>query len=184
MVLHTSEVSGNSGRSTPPESSVGRIVAQRILFAGPTPEAPAALYSVAEKGVMVAERDRVIVDGNALVSTNTYFGRFPASYWQRWTSVRSVDLDAVVSGSGLVRLVASDSDGDARTVATLRVEDAHEEPVCLTAAVDRFVDGGALWLEFETTVAGLTVEQARWSVPALPGRSRRRTAIVICTFNR
>jgi galactofuranosylgalactofuranosylrhamnosyl-N-acetylglucosaminyl-diphospho-decaprenol beta-1,5/1,6-galactofuranosyltransferase len=162
----------------------GRLLVQRTLFSGPTAEAPASLYSVAEKGVMVAERDRVTLDGHALVSTNTYFGRFPASYWQRWTSVRSVDIDAVVSGSGLVRLVASDSDGDARTVATMPVTDAHEEPVRLTTPVDRFVDGGALWLELETTVAGLTVEQVRWSVAPLAGRSRRRTAIVICTFNR
>jgi galactofuranosylgalactofuranosylrhamnosyl-N-acetylglucosaminyl-diphospho-decaprenol beta-1,5/1,6-galactofuranosyltransferase len=184
MVLHTSEPSGNAELSTRPEPPTRRIVAQRTLFAGPTPEAPAALYAVADRGVLVAERDRVTVDGNALVSTNTYFGRFPASYWQRWTSVRSVDVDTVVSGSGRLRLVASDSDGSARTVTTLDVEDAHEQPVRLTAAVDRFVDGGALWLEVETTVAGLTVEQVRWSVPSLPGRSRRRTAIVICTFNR
>jgi galactofuranosylgalactofuranosylrhamnosyl-N-acetylglucosaminyl-diphospho-decaprenol beta-1,5/1,6-galactofuranosyltransferase len=184
MVLHTSKVTDDRGRATRPEPPAGRIVAQRTLFTGPTPEAPAALYSVAEKGVMVAERDRVILDGHALVTTNTYFGRFPASYWQRWTSVRSVDVDAVVSGSGLVRLLASDTEGEARTVATVPVQDAHEEPVRLTAPVDRFVDGGALWLEFETTVAGLTVERVRWSVAALAGRSRRGTAIVICTFNR
>jgi galactofuranosylgalactofuranosylrhamnosyl-N-acetylglucosaminyl-diphospho-decaprenol beta-1,5/1,6-galactofuranosyltransferase len=184
MVLHTSEVSGNSERSARAEPPAGRIVAQRTLFTGPTPEAPAALYTVAERGVMVAERDRVVVNGNALVTTNTYFGRFPASYWQRWTSVRSVDVDAVVTGSGMLRLVASDSDGDARTVASLRVEDVHAEPVRLTTAVDRFVDGGALWLEVETTVEDLTVEQVHWSVPGLPGRSRRSTAIVICTFNR
>src|SRR3954454_12320249 len=184
MVLHTSEPSGNAELSTHPEPPTRRIVAQRTLFAGPTPEAPAALYAVADRGVLVAERDRVTGDGNALVSTNTYFGRFPASYCQRWTSVRSVDVDTVVSGSARLRTVGSDSDGSARTVTTLDVEDAHEQPVRLTAAVDRFVDGGALWLEVETTVAGLTVEQVRWSVPSLPGRSRRRTAIVICTFNR
>src|SRR3954463_7551391 len=144
MVLHTSEPSGNAERSTRPEPSTRRIVAQRTLFTGPTPEAPAALYAVADRGVLVAERDRVTVDGNALVSTNTYFGRFPASYWQRWTSVRSVDVDTVVSGSGRLRLVASESGGEARTIATATVDDAHEEPVRLTAPIDRFVDGGAL----------------------------------------
>jgi galactofuranosylgalactofuranosylrhamnosyl-N-acetylglucosaminyl-diphospho-decaprenol beta-1,5/1,6-galactofuranosyltransferase len=161
-----------------------RMVVQRTLFTGPSPEAPDSLYCEATRGVLVRERDRVVLDGHALVTTNTYFGRFPASYWQRWTSVHSVDVDAVVSGTGLLRLMASDSEGSARPIAAVPVEDASAEPVRLTAAVDRFVDGGALWLEFETTVTGLTVEQVRWSVAALPGRARRSTAIVICTFNR
>ncbi len=86
-------------------------MAQRTLFAGPSPEAPEELYALAEKGVMVRERDRVILDGHALVTTNTFFGRFPASYWQRWTSVGSVDVSAAVSGSGLLRVMASDSRG-------------------------------------------------------------------------
>ena len=52
----------------------------------------------------------------------------------------------------------------------------------LTVPIDKFVDGGALWLELETTTAGLTVEQVRWSVGRT--RARRATAVVICTFNR
>jgi galactofuranosylgalactofuranosylrhamnosyl-N-acetylglucosaminyl-diphospho-decaprenol beta-1,5/1,6-galactofuranosyltransferase len=179
MVLHTSQVTGDPERSG---AETGRLVAQRTLFTGPTPAAPRALYSVAEEGVMVAERDRVVLDGHAVVTTNTYFGRFPASYWQRWTSVSSVVLSAVVSGTGLLRVVASDSEGVSRTVATARVEDATGEQVGITAAVDRFVDGGALWLELETGPDGMTVEQVRWSVGAT--RPRRPTAIVICTYNR
>jgi galactofuranosylgalactofuranosylrhamnosyl-N-acetylglucosaminyl-diphospho-decaprenol beta-1,5/1,6-galactofuranosyltransferase len=184
MVLQTSDATANAAGPARPESPAGRIVAQRTLFTGPTPEAPESLYSVAEKGVMLAERNRVILDGHARVSTNTYFGRFPAPYWQRWTSVRSVDVDVTVSGSGRMLLKASDSNGEARTVAHVDVADANQEPLRLTTAVDRFIDGGALWLEFETTVSGLTVENARWSVSALTSRTRRSTAIVICTFNR
>jgi galactofuranosylgalactofuranosylrhamnosyl-N-acetylglucosaminyl-diphospho-decaprenol beta-1,5/1,6-galactofuranosyltransferase len=160
----------------------GRITAQRTLFAGPSDAAPAELYYLATRGVVVPDRDSVILDGHATASTNTFFGRFPASYWQRWTSVRSVDLGAVVSGSGRLRVMASDSDGTPRVVATHRVEDAHSEPVELTVAIDKFVDGGALWLELQTTTAGMTVEQVRWRVGQT--RARRATAVVICTYNR
>jgi galactofuranosylgalactofuranosylrhamnosyl-N-acetylglucosaminyl-diphospho-decaprenol beta-1,5/1,6-galactofuranosyltransferase len=159
------------------------MAAQRTLFAGPSDAAPAELYCIATRGVVVPERDSVILDGHATASTNTYFGRFPASYWQRWTSVRSVDLSAVVSGSGRLRVMASDSDGAPRTVATHQVEDAHSEPVELSVAIDRFVDGGALWLDLQTTTAGMTVERVRWSVGE-GVRSRRPTAVVICTYNR
>jgi galactofuranosylgalactofuranosylrhamnosyl-N-acetylglucosaminyl-diphospho-decaprenol beta-1,5/1,6-galactofuranosyltransferase len=161
----------------------GHITAQRTLFAGPSNAAPAELYCVATQGVMVPGRDRLALDGHALVTTNTFFGRFPASYWQRWTSIRTVDLEATVSGSGLVRVIASDSEGDTRTVATHQAEDACSAPVRLTVPVDKFVDGGAMWLELQTTTAGMTVEQVRWSVGA-GRRSRRPTAVVICTFNR
>ncbi|MBB3086102.1 glycosyltransferase [Geodermatophilus sabuli] len=159
-----------------------RLLVQRTLFAGPFPEAPAELYSRAERGAAVRERDRVVLDGFAVLSTNTYFGRFPASYWQRWTSADRVEVTLVASGSGLIRLLASDSKGISRTVSTARVTDAEAEHVRLSAAIDRFVDGGALWLEFETADAPLTVSQARWTVPAV--RRRRATVVVICTYNR
>jgi galactofuranosylgalactofuranosylrhamnosyl-N-acetylglucosaminyl-diphospho-decaprenol beta-1,5/1,6-galactofuranosyltransferase len=159
-----------------------RLLAQRTLFAGPSDAAPGELYSVAEKGVAVCERDRVVLDGHAVVSTNTYFGRFPASYWQRWTSVREVRVSATVSGSGLMRVMASDRDGDPRIVAGHRVEDALAETVTLSVPINRFVDGGALWLEWQTVAAGMTVERVRWLVGA--ARHRRPTVVVICTFNR
>ncbi len=181
MVLQTSPE--GQERQVGRARATGRLVAQRTLFIGPSPEAPDELYAVVEQGVAVRERHRLILDGHACVSTNTYFGRFPASYWQRWTSTESVRISAVLSGSGRVRVLASDTEGDERTVAVHDVNDASSDPVELTVPIDRFVDGGALWLEFATTTAGMTVEQVRWSVGT--GSQRRRpTAVVICTYNR
>ncbi|MGY1986966.1 glycosyltransferase [Blastococcus sp. SYSU DS0669] len=182
MVLHTREATGPEGRDGGGPPGPGRLVAQRTLFRGPTPQAPDELYSVATQGVMLRDRDRVVVDGHAVVTTNTYFGRFPASYWQRWTSVREVEVTAVVSGSGTLRVVASDGDGRPRTVAAHSADDASQDTVALTVALDRFVDGGALWLELQTADSRMTVERVRWSVAA--HRPRRGTAVVICTFNR
>jgi galactofuranosylgalactofuranosylrhamnosyl-N-acetylglucosaminyl-diphospho-decaprenol beta-1,5/1,6-galactofuranosyltransferase len=175
----TQAVQQNYVQRLPPD----RLVVQRSLFAGPDPDAPDDLYCVLDEGVAERERGRLVLDGHARASTNTYFGRFPASYWQRWTSVRTVELSARVSGTGLLRLVASDSFGQPRSVATRRVQDVHGEPVTLTGAIDRFVDGGALWLEMETSAGRLTVEEVRWSVPERGGPIRP-TAVVICTYNR
>jgi galactofuranosylgalactofuranosylrhamnosyl-N-acetylglucosaminyl-diphospho-decaprenol beta-1,5/1,6-galactofuranosyltransferase len=180
MVLHTLNVTSADPRA--PLAAAAQLVAQRTLFAGPSLEAPDELYAVAVKGVMTRERDRVALDGHAVVTTNTYFGRFPASYWQRWTSVSRVEVTAVASGTGMLRVMASDPEGEPRMVAAHHVDDADAETVRLPVAVDRFVDGGALWLEFQTTTSGMTVEHVRWSVGAT--RQRRATAVVICTFNR
>jgi galactofuranosylgalactofuranosylrhamnosyl-N-acetylglucosaminyl-diphospho-decaprenol beta-1,5/1,6-galactofuranosyltransferase len=155
---------------------------QRTLFAPPRPEAPVDLYSTAVRGAVVRERDRLVLDGHASATTNTYFGRFPAAYWQRWTSARTVTVTGSVSGSGEVRLVASDSEGRPRTLAVRTVVEADEEPLRFEAPLDKFVDGGALWLEAETSTLRMTLERVRWTVPSV--RPRRPTAVVICTYNR
>ena len=52
----------------------------------------------------------------------------------------------------------------------------------LVAAIDRFIDGGGMWLELTTETDELTVADLRWSVAA--PRPVPRTDIVVCTYNR
>ncbi|HEY6422214.1 MAG TPA: glycosyl transferase, partial [Pseudonocardiaceae bacterium] len=159
-----------------------QLLAQRAFFAASFPEAPDDLYSCSAKGVIERTRERVVIHPHAELSTNTFFGRFPASYWQRWTEVTLVEVSAIVQGTGRISVRASDSVGDVRTVATVMVEGAEHEQVRLRARIDRFVDGGALWLEASTGEAPLVLDAVHWSV-ARPKRVRP-TAVVICTYNR
>ncbi|MGH3765734.1 MAG: glycosyltransferase [Pseudonocardiaceae bacterium] len=159
-----------------------QVLAQRAFFTAPFPEAPDDLYSCSAEGVIERTRERVVIQPHAQLSTNTFFGRFPASYWQRWTEVTRVVVSATVQGTGRISVRASDSRGDVRTVATVMVEAAQHEQVRLRARIDRFVDGGAMWLEASTGPTALVLEAVRWSV-AKPERVRP-TAVVICTYNR
>jgi galactofuranosylgalactofuranosylrhamnosyl-N-acetylglucosaminyl-diphospho-decaprenol beta-1,5/1,6-galactofuranosyltransferase len=160
----------------------GRLVAQRGLFRGPDPVCPEDLYAQVHAGGAVRERQRLVVQPGSEVTLDTYFGRFPASYWQRWTVAEDVEIDLVVTGSGRVALIASDEEGETRTVAVREVRDERGGDVRLTAKLDRFLDGGFLWLDLATDDHELVVERLRWTV-APPERSRR-TSVVICTFNR
>ena len=169
---------------TPPPMLPGpaeRLLAQRAFFAAPFHQVPDDLYSVVETGAAMRERHRAVVQPHARLTTNTYFGRFPATYWQRWTAVTEVQLDVVVSGSGRLSVVASDINGETRTVASGVLTQPGEQVIRLSAKLDRFVDGGALWLDCQAGPVPLTVEHVRWSVIA-PDRTRP-TAVVICTFN-
>ena len=166
----------------PAGARTGRIVAQRGLFFGPTPRVPEDLYSRVERGTARRLRDRVELTPGSLVSTNTYFGRFHATYWQRWTDVPDVEVDLVVSGTGRVRLMASDTNKVWRIVDSHEADGAEGAAVRLTGAVDRFVDGGGMWLEITTETGGLTASGVRWTVPVL--RPVPTTDVVICTFNR
>jgi galactofuranosylgalactofuranosylrhamnosyl-N-acetylglucosaminyl-diphospho-decaprenol beta-1,5/1,6-galactofuranosyltransferase len=157
-----------------------RLVAQRGLFSGPSKLVSDDMYAVVEQGLADRDRTGVRMEPHARVSTNTYFGRFPASYWQRWTTLRDVRVTAQVTGQGRVALRASDSAGEARTVAAVEVKGA--EDLELSALIDRFVDGGALWLEFETSESTLQVSDLTWTVE--PPERLRPVAVVICTYNR
>jgi galactofuranosylgalactofuranosylrhamnosyl-N-acetylglucosaminyl-diphospho-decaprenol beta-1,5/1,6-galactofuranosyltransferase len=159
-----------------------RLVAQRVLFAGPSPLVPHEMYAQVPRGKAVHSRASIDVGPQSTVSTNTYFGRFPASYWQRWTPVREVRLHAVLTGTGRIDVVATDVVGDTRVVATQSVVDAEAQRVELAAQLDRFVDGGALFVRLTTEDAELTTSDVSWSVDA--PEPLRPTAVVICTFNR
>ncbi|MDQ3789458.1 MAG: glycosyltransferase [Actinomycetota bacterium] len=160
----------------------GRLVAQRGLFRGPDPVCPDDLYLQVEQGSAVRERQRLLVHAGSAVTTDTYFGRFPASYWQRWTVVNEVSAELTLTGSGRVSLVASDPAGDTRVVTARELSGLRDESVTLTVALDKFVDGGFLWLEITTGDEELRVERLRWTVAA--PEKLRQTSVVICTFNR
>ena len=157
----------------------GRYLVQRGLFTGPSADIPDEMYVEVVAGHAERRRRHVRVGSFGRVSTNTYFGRFPASYWQRWTTAREVRFEGRISGAGRVLLRASDTNGVPRTIA---VHDARTEDVRLTATLDRFLDGGGLWIEIVTDDAELLLHAARWTVaaPAAP----RPTSAVICTYNR
>jgi galactofuranosylgalactofuranosylrhamnosyl-N-acetylglucosaminyl-diphospho-decaprenol beta-1,5/1,6-galactofuranosyltransferase len=162
---------------TPP-----RLLAQRGLFFGPSGLVPEDLYSRVERGAARRERFAVELAPASTVSTNTYFGRFHATYWQRWTAIGQVQVDAVASGTGRVRLLASDTNKVWRIVDVQDIDTTAQTPVRLTAAIDRFVDGGGLWLEIATETGQLRVADVGWTVPG-PARVPR-TDVVICTYNR
>lgn len=156
------------------------LIAQRSPFAGPSAVVAEELYATVKRGIARCRRFEVVLEPECLVSTKTYFGRFPASYWQRWTSALEVTVRAQTSGSGRIAVIASDMDGERRTVAATEVAD--DAPLELTAPIDRFVDGGALWLEMTTGPETLTVRDVQWQVA--PRRTVRPAALVICTHNR
>jgi galactofuranosylgalactofuranosylrhamnosyl-N-acetylglucosaminyl-diphospho-decaprenol beta-1,5/1,6-galactofuranosyltransferase len=157
------------------------LLVQRTFFTAPFPEISDDLYASA-KGVVERHRERIVVHPHARLCTNTFFGRFPASYWQRWTEVAQIEFRIVAQGTGRISIRASDSVGDARTVATAVIEDAQREQVRLVVQVDRFVDGGAMWLEACAGGTALVLEAACWWVAK---RERARpTGLVICTYNR
>lgn len=158
-----------------------RLVLQRGIFSGPSAKVSDELYAVV-KGRAHRERQVLRLEKGAAAHTNTYFGRFAASYWQRWTTVTEVRAAMVldVTKKARVRLVASDIAGHRRIIDTAQV--TASGPLTLTAPLDQYVDGGAIWLEFDAIGGDLGITEVSWTTAA-PDRIRP-VAIAICTFNR
>ena len=167
----------------PADDPAGRLLVQRGPFTGPSELVPEDLYAEVLRGTARRERRRISLTPGTLVTTNTYWGRLHATYWQRWTAVREVRVALHASGSGRVRLMASDTNKVPRAVDVATVEAGGADGgVVLTGAIDRFVDGGGMWLEMLTDVGELTVSDVRWSVPRQAPAPP--TSMTICTFNR
>ncbi|MFC5290656.1 glycosyltransferase [Actinokineospora guangxiensis] len=164
------------------KAKAGRLTAQRGLFGGPSAVVPDELYAEVVAGSAARSRTRLTLSPHSQATTDSYFGRFPASYWQRWSVVDEVVAELRVTGSGKVSLVASDMDGQTRTVAAEVVTGADGETVRLVGKLTAFLDGGFLWVDLATEDATLAVDELNWTVAA--PASVPLTSIVICTFNR
>ncbi|WP_104524839.1 glycosyltransferase [Blastococcus atacamensis] len=162
--------------STPEVTSL----AQRVLTLPPALGLPAELYAKRVQGRVHLERTAFTLDPHSALSTNTYFGRIPASYWQRWTGVTTMTFEAEFSGEGVVELFASDFVGEPRTIGGQEVSGSGR--ISLDVLIDKFVDGGAIWADFRSADGSLTITSPRWTIPTPP--RVRKTSVVICTHNR
>jgi len=158
-----------------------RLVLQRGIFAGPVARVNDALYAVVD-GQSSRDRLELRLEKGSTAHTNTYFGRFAASYWQRWTAVTEVEASMVldVAKKARVRIVASDIAGHRRIVGVADVD--RSGPLVLSASLDQFVDGGALWLEFDAVSGDLAISELTWTATA--PEKVVPAAVAICTFNR
>ena len=139
------------------------------------------------KGAPTASASPCSLEKGATVDTNTYFGRFAASYWQRWTDGHR---GAAASGSATwptARRGARCRGSDIGGHSPHRRDDADRRRGhgrrC-RRELDAYLDGGSLWVEFEApSAASSAVERT-----GVDRRARRRlirpVAIAICTFNR
>ncbi len=159
-----------------------RLVVARGLFTGPSAQVATRCMPESSSGRAHRERNALHLEQGATVDTNTYFGRLPASYFQRWTTATEVQLKLVfdTSGPASVLLRASDAGGTERTVTSTEVDGTGT--AVLSARLNEFVDGGALWMECRAVGGPLRITDLEWTVPA--PRTIRPAAIAICTFNR
>lgn len=175
----------------------GGMTVQRVLFAPPADWVDPELYYTVRTvnagsgaGVAEASRTAITLKPNTTVATDTYFGRFRASQWQRWTTVPEVVIRGRVSGDVRVRAYTEDIGGHLRLEAVhdragaADIATSPETDIALTVALDRFADGGAIHVVVDSADRGGTVSDLRYTVAAEHVQRDLPTDIVICSYNR
>src|SRR3954471_19806954 len=155
---------------------------QTVYFAPLEPICSEDLYLAVHEGLVLRYRDRVELEPYSRASARPYFGRFPAAHFQRWTTVSVVDVSVTVSGKGRVQVFASDSQDLERIVASEEFESSEDVDLSFSVAIDKFLDGGYIWVDAESYDGTVTMKPVRYSTESEAPRSS--ASVVICTFNR
>jgi galactofuranosylgalactofuranosylrhamnosyl-N-acetylglucosaminyl-diphospho-decaprenol beta-1,5/1,6-galactofuranosyltransferase len=175
------------------------MIVQRVLFAPPADWIDPDLYFTVEGGAgagagtgggVVPSRTGIELGPHVTVATDTYFGRFRASQWQRWTTIPEVTIRGRASGDVRIRAYTEDIGGHLRLEASharasaADIATSPEVDVELTVPLDRFADGGAIHVVVDSADKGGAVSDLRYTVAADQVRRDIPTDIVICSFNR
>jgi galactofuranosylgalactofuranosylrhamnosyl-N-acetylglucosaminyl-diphospho-decaprenol beta-1,5/1,6-galactofuranosyltransferase len=143
----------------------------------------------------IDSRDQLTVEARGHVSLCTFFNAFPAGYWRRWTSVRTVRFEARVKGKGTLTLFRSTGRGLFSPVTSLEINAAaRARTISAQIPLTNMMDGGYVWFDAEAGPGAedsLTVSQAQWQVPTeakTTGKNAKKPlttlSVAITTFNR
>lgn len=144
-----------------------------------------AVVRLTERGVVSSiEGERGFsVPQESRVSFGTYFNAFPASYWQKWSTVQSVELSVDTRGTGLVIVYRSNARGVVQRVSSRAV--SGEQSTTFDLDLTLFGDGGWYWFDLVAEHEEFALVEANWfagestATPTAPSAS-----VAITTFNR
>jgi galactofuranosylgalactofuranosylrhamnosyl-N-acetylglucosaminyl-diphospho-decaprenol beta-1,5/1,6-galactofuranosyltransferase len=170
------------------QPDTGRRVASRTGSGTTTTttgrEGDAPPTSSTTRRVRTLSRTSVRVPEQSEVSFAAFFNAFPASYWRRWSILRSLHLRLDVEGGGRVDVYRSKADATQIHVHGELVEVAEgRRELDIALDLTPFEDGGWYWFDISTEDSELTVHSGGWHAPVeAPGRAA--VTIGMPTFNR
>ncbi|WP_019931916.1 glycosyltransferase [Nocardia sp. BMG111209] len=127
-------------------------------------------------------RTSLSIGAESEVSFCTYFNAVPASYWRRWSILKSVVLRLELSGHGRVDVYRSKADGSRIHVQGNEFSASDAAHVEFEVDLGPFEDGGWIWFDITTDTA-VELRSGGWYAPIeAPGDGG--IAVGMPTFNR
>ena len=135
----------------------------------------------------ITGRTSLTLNDRGHMSGCTFFNAFPASYWRRWTAVKTVRFTASIVGNAKISVFRSTGRGLIYPVAerVVQTEDSAVS-VCVDVPMVGLMDGGYFWFDAESLDGPVTVTDPAWAVPRSARTAEQDTSmsIAITTFNR
>jgi galactofuranosylgalactofuranosylrhamnosyl-N-acetylglucosaminyl-diphospho-decaprenol beta-1,5/1,6-galactofuranosyltransferase len=173
------------------QPAIARRVWPPVGGAAPNPrdvDIEVTLANPNARRVRALSRTSVQVPEQTEVSFAAYFNAFPASYWRRWTALRTLHLRLDVEGAGRVDVYRSKADATQIHVHGELIESpldgtAGRCQLDIELDLTPFEDGGWYWFDLSTEDSALIVHSGGWHAPVTaPGRAA--VTIGMPTFNR
>ncbi|HEX6403779.1 MAG TPA: glycosyltransferase [Pseudonocardiaceae bacterium] len=176
--LYLDERSGAAPRVRPPSGSAAGTLDVDVSVASP-----------AGRRVRALSRTSAQVPAQTEVSFAAYFNAFPASYWRRWSTLRTLRLRLDLEGAGRIDIYRSKADATQIHVqgelvdSRLRSRRSNRCQLDIELDLTPFEDGGWYWFDISTEDSELIVHSGGWHAPVTaPGRAA--VTIGMPTFNR
>ncbi|MDQ6686650.1 MAG: glycosyltransferase, partial [Actinomycetota bacterium] len=120
------------------------------------------------------------------LSFGTYFNAFPASYWRRWTVVKTVLLTVRLRGRGAsVTVYRSMANGRSQRVDSFATTSSESTAFEFELTLKPFADGGWYWYDVGAGDEDVVVESAEWTTEIPSDRAEHgNLTIGITTMNR
>ncbi|MGH3904504.1 MAG: glycosyltransferase [Pseudonocardiaceae bacterium] len=132
--------------------------------------------------VRALSRTSVRVPEQTEVSFAAFFNAFPASYWRRWSTLRTLHLRLDVEGAGRIDVYRSKADATPIHMHGEVIEKTRRQ-LDIVLDLTPFEDGGWYWFDISTEDSELTLHSGGWHAPVdAPGRAA--VTIGMPTFNR
>jgi galactofuranosylgalactofuranosylrhamnosyl-N-acetylglucosaminyl-diphospho-decaprenol beta-1,5/1,6-galactofuranosyltransferase len=134
----------------------------------------------------IESRTALRVPQGRKLSFGTYFNAFPASYWRRWTVVKTVVLTVRLRGQGAsVTVYKSMANGRSQRFDSATNDTDASGTFSFELSLKPFVDGGWYWYDVVAGDEDAVVESAEWTAEVPDDRARHGTVdIAITTMNR
>lgn len=129
----------------------------------------------------VLSRKSVRVPAGQRLSLASYFNAFPASYWQRWTSVKTVQLHLETEGSGTIVVYRSNAEGQSQWVCSEQVTGKCASEFHLP--LKSFGDGGWYWFDLLAAGEELVLHTGSWRTDQQPV-TEGKLSLGITTYNK
>lgn len=131
----------------------------------------------------IAGRRTLRLPAFATVSLASYFNAFPASYWNRSTSLDAVRLRVATSGPGRVLVYRSNARSIIQSIQTSEVDG--DSTLEFEIPFTSFIDGGWIWFDLQAGESPLTLVEAEWLAPeSAEPRIDGSLTVSITTLNR